>query len=46
MILTPIHLFAQFWYHTRHIGTLGFLEYILVTPSQHRVHHAVNSNLY
>tara|TARA_B110000046_G_scaffold44454_1_gene49447 strand:+ start:1385 stop:2638 length:1254 start_codon:yes stop_codon:yes gene_type:complete len=43
MILTPIHLFAQFWYHTKHIGTLGFLEYILVTPSQHRVHHAVNS---
>ena len=42
MVLTPIHLFAQFWYHTRHIGTLGLLEYILVTPSQHRVHHAIN----
>ena len=42
MTLTPIHLFAQFWYHTRHIGTLGILEYILVTPSQHRVHHAIN----
>jgi len=35
-------LFAQFWYHTRHIGKLGFLEYIIVTPSQHRVHHAIN----
>ena len=40
--LTPIHLFAQFWYHTQHIGKLGWLEYILVTPSQHRVHHAIN----
>tara|TARA_B110000444_G_scaffold253046_1_gene283253 strand:- start:1386 stop:2645 length:1260 start_codon:yes stop_codon:yes gene_type:complete len=41
-ILTPLHLFGQFWYHTRHIGKLGFLEYIIVTPSQHRVHHAIN----
>tara|TARA_B100001758_G_C18389426_1_gene601976 strand:- start:780 stop:2039 length:1260 start_codon:yes stop_codon:yes gene_type:complete len=41
-ILTPLHLFAQFWYHTRHIGKLGLLEYIIVTPSQHRVHHAIN----
>ena len=40
--LAPLHLFAQFWYHTQHIGKLGFLEYILVTPSQHRVHHAIN----
>ena len=41
-ILGPLHLFGQFWYHTRHIGKLGWLEYILVTPSQHRVHHAIN----
>ena len=41
-LLAPIHLFAQFWYHTQHIGKLGFLEYIIVTPSQHRVHHAIN----
>ena len=41
-ILAPLHLFAQFWYHTRHIGKLGWLEYIIVTPSQHRVHHAIN----
>lgn len=38
----PLHLFAQFWYHTRHIGRLGFLEKIMVTPSHHRVHHAIN----
>ena len=41
-VLTPLHLFGQFWYHTRHIGKLGLLEYIIVTPSQHRVHHAIN----
>ncbi|NER12196.1 sterol desaturase [Leptobacterium flavescens] len=41
-IIAPIHLFAQFWYHTKHIGKMGWLEYIIVTPSQHRVHHAIN----
>ncbi len=41
-VLGPIHLFAQFWYHTQHIGKMGWLEYIIVTPSQHRVHHAIN----
>ena len=41
-LLAPLHLFGQFWYHTRHIGKLGWLEYIIVTPSQHRVHHAIN----
>jgi len=41
-VVAPLHLFAQFWYHTRHIGNMGFLEYIIVTPSHHRVHHAIN----
>tara|TARA_B100000959_G_C14887987_1_gene585434 strand:- start:6 stop:1274 length:1269 start_codon:yes stop_codon:yes gene_type:complete len=41
-LLAPLHLFAQYWYHTRLIGKLGFLEYIIVTPSHHRVHHAIN----
>jgi len=41
-VLGPIHLFMQFWYHTRLINRLGLLEYILVTPSHHRVHHAIN----
>ena len=41
-VLAPIHLFAQFWYHTQHIGKMGWLEYIIITPSQHRVHHAIN----
>ena len=42
-VLAPLHLFGQFWYHTQHIGKLGWVEYILVTPSQHRVHHAINA---
>lgn len=41
-VTAPIHLFAQFWYHTRLIEKMGFLENILVTPSHHRVHHAIN----
>ena len=42
MIIGPIHLFMQFWYHTQLIDKMGWLEYILVTPSHHRVHHAIN----
>ena len=41
-IVAPLHLFAQFWYHTRHIKKMGWLEKIIVTPSHHRVHHAIN----
>ncbi len=41
-IVAPLHLFAQFWYHTRLVGKMGFLEHIIVTPSHHRVHHAIN----
>jgi alkylglycerol monooxygenase len=41
-IVAPLHLFAQFWYHTQHIDKMGWLEKIIVTPSHHRVHHALN----
>jgi len=41
-IVKPIQLFAQFWYHTRLINKMWFLEHIIVTPSHHRVHHAIN----
>jgi len=41
-IIAPIHLFLQFWYHTRLIDKMGILEYFIVTPSHHRVHHAIN----
>jgi alkylglycerol monooxygenase len=42
-VVAPLHLFAQFWYHTQHINRMGFLEKIIVTPSHHRVHHAINT---
>jgi len=32
----------QFWIHTRVIDRLGWLEWVLNTPSHHRVHHARN----
>ncbi|MFM2368034.1 MAG: hypothetical protein RL619_330 [Bacteroidota bacterium] len=41
-VTLPIHLFLQFWYHTKHIKKISFLENILVSPSHHRVHHAIN----
>jgi alkylglycerol monooxygenase len=41
-VSAPLHLFAQFWYHTRLINKMGVMEYIIVTPSHHRVHHAIN----
>lgn len=41
-VVAPLHLFAQFWYHTQHINKMGVLEKIIVTPSHHRVHHAIN----
>ncbi len=37
-----IHGLYPFFIHTRTIGKLGWLEYVLVTPSHHRVHHASN----
>ena len=41
-VVGPIHLFMQFWYHTRLIDKMGWFEKIIVTPSHHRVHHAIN----
>lgn len=40
-----IYSATQIWgifVHTEMIGKLGWLEYIFVTPSHHRVHHASN----
>jgi sterol desaturase/sphingolipid hydroxylase (fatty acid hydroxylase superfamily) len=37
-----INLGFQFFVHTQVIGKLGWLEYVLNTPSIHRVHHARN----
>ena len=37
-----INLVYQFWVHTEHIGHLGFLEKIFITPMNHGIHHANN----
>ena len=37
-----INLIYQFWVHTQQVRRLGMLDRILVTPSNHRVHHAQN----
>ena len=37
-----LNLIYQFWVHTEHVRTLGPLEWIFITPSNHRVHHAKN----
>lgn len=36
------NLIYQYWVHTEHIPKLGWYEYVFVTPSNHRVHHAQN----
>ncbi len=44
-ILVTVHavnLIYQFWVHTQLIRRMGVLDYILVTPSNHRVHHGQN----
>jgi sterol desaturase/sphingolipid hydroxylase (fatty acid hydroxylase superfamily) len=40
--LAAVNTLYQFWIHTRAIGRLGPLEWVLNTPSHHRVHHARN----
>jgi sterol desaturase/sphingolipid hydroxylase (fatty acid hydroxylase superfamily) len=37
-----LNLLYQFWIHTELIGRLGPLEWVLNTPSHHRVHHGAN----
>jgi sterol desaturase/sphingolipid hydroxylase (fatty acid hydroxylase superfamily) len=39
---SALNTLYQFWIHTRLIGKLGPLEWILNTPSHHRVHHGRN----
>lgn len=42
VVCHALNLVYQFWIHTRGIGRLGPLEWVLNTPSHHRVHHGVN----
>lgn len=42
VVVGLIDLLYQFWIHTEQIGRLGVLDRVFATPSNHRVHHAVN----
>jgi len=42
LIALALNLLYQFWIHAEWIPRLGWLEYVLNTPSAHRVHHARN----
>jgi sterol desaturase/sphingolipid hydroxylase (fatty acid hydroxylase superfamily) len=43
MAMVVLNLFYQFFLHTEHAPRLGALEWVLNTPSHHRVHHASNT---
>jgi alkylglycerol monooxygenase len=42
LVVNAVNLIYQFWVHTQVVRRMGVLDYILVTPSNHRVHHAQN----
>jgi uncharacterized membrane protein YhhN len=42
-IVALIDLLYQFWVHTEHVGKLGWFDRWFCSPSNHRVHHAVNT---
>ena len=42
LFVSAVNLVYQFWVHTETIGKLGWLEFVLNTPSHHRVHHGRN----
>lgn len=43
LFVGAVNLLYQFWIHTELIRRLGPLEWVLNTPSHHRVHHATNA---
>ncbi len=40
--VSAINLTYQFWIHTELVNKMGVFEYVLNTPSHHRVHHGRN----
>jgi alkylglycerol monooxygenase len=41
-VVALIDLLYQFWVHTEHVGKLGWFDRVFCSPSNHRVHHAIN----
>jgi alkylglycerol monooxygenase len=42
VVVALIDLLYQFWVHTEQVGKLGWFDRWFCSPSNHRVHHAVN----
>lgn len=42
VVVALIDLLYQYWVHTQQIGRLGWFDRWFCSPSNHRVHHAVN----
>ncbi|MBM7063243.1 sterol desaturase family protein [Pseudomonas sp. UL073] len=42
LTVASLNLLYQFWVHTRHVPKLGWFEWVFISPSNHRVHHAQN----
>lgn len=42
-MFSAISLVYQFWIHTEAVKRMGPLEWVMNTPSHHRVHHATNA---
>jgi hypothetical protein len=42
VVVGLIDLLYQFWIHTEQVGKLGVFDRLFASPSNHRVHHAVN----
>jgi sterol desaturase/sphingolipid hydroxylase (fatty acid hydroxylase superfamily) len=41
-VVALVDLLYQFWVHTQQVGRLGWFDRWFCSPSNHRVHHAVN----
>lgn len=41
-VVALIDLLYQFWIHTEHVPRLGWFDRVFASPSNHRVHHAIN----
>ncbi|WP_445288205.1 sterol desaturase family protein [Variovorax atrisoli] len=42
-IAALVLLVYGYWVHTQHIGKLGWFDHVFSSPSNHRVHHAINA---
>lgn len=44
LLMGLLNLVYQYWIHTEAVDKMGWLEWILMTPSHHRVHHGSNAH--